>query len=110
MILAAVAFLIEKLVVSLSSHTQQLSVLASVNCYAGTMEMKPIDSITKDVIMNFMIEKVLPSVCAKWPREDANKPIFIQQDNAQPQVAIKDKIFCDAAKQDGFDIRLITQP
>jgi hypothetical protein len=46
------------------------------------MVMKPITSITRDVIKDFMINKVLPAIWAKWPREDVVKPIFIQQDNA----------------------------
>ena len=57
-----------------------------------------------------MIEKVLPAIRARWPREDANKPLFIQQDNAPSHVAPNDSLFCEAAKQDGFDIRLILQP
>ena len=40
--------------------------------------MKHIESVTKEVIRDFMIEKVLPAIRAKWPREDAHKPIFIQ--------------------------------
>ena len=47
---------------------------------------------------------------AKWPREDVNKPIFIQQDNAPSHLKVDDPIFCEAAKQEGFDIRLICQP
>jgi hypothetical protein len=33
------------------------------------MEVKPINSITRDVIREFMIEKVLPGIRAKWPHE-----------------------------------------
>ena len=51
---------------------------SSVNRPAGTIVMKPIESVTKEVIRDFMIEKVLPAIRAKWPREDAHKPIFIQ--------------------------------
>ena len=51
---------------------------SSANRPAGTIEMKPIESVTKEVIRDFMIEKVLPAIRAKWPREDAHKPIFIQ--------------------------------
>nr|ABF93607.1 transposon protein, putative, Mariner sub-class [Oryza sativa Japonica Group] len=83
---------------------------SSVNRPAGTIEMKPIESITKEVIRSFMIEKVLPAVRAKWPREDAGKPIYIQQDNARPHIAPDDRMFCEAAKQDGFNIKLVCQP
>lgn len=61
----------------------------------------------------FVIEKVLPAIRAKWPREDASKeskPIFIQQDNARPHIDPSDPIFCEAAAQDGFNIQLICQP
>jgi hypothetical protein len=39
-----------------------------------------------------------------------DKPIYIQQDNAPSHVSPNDKLFCEAAKQDGFDIRLVCQP
>lgn len=38
---------------------------SSVNRPAGTMEVKPIASIKRDVIREFMIEKVLPAIRAK---------------------------------------------
>lgn len=83
---------------------------SSVNRQAGTMEVKPITSITRDVIRTFMIDKVLPAIRAKWPREDVNKPIYIQQDNAPSHLDHDDPLFREAAKQEGFDIRLICQP
>lgn len=75
---------------------------SSVNWPAGTMEMKPIASITKEVIRDFMINK--------WPQEDMNKPIYIQQDNACPHLGPTDQLFHEASQQDGFDIQLICQP
>ena len=57
-----------------------------------------------------MVNKVLPAIRAKWPREDVNKPIFIQQDNAPSHLPVNDLVFCEAAKQEGFDIHLICQP
>jgi hypothetical protein len=72
--------------------------------------MKAINSVNKDVIRAFMIEKVLPAIRANWPPQDANKPIFIQQDNASPHIALNDRMFCEAAKEHGFDIRLVGQP
>ena len=83
---------------------------SSINRPAGTIEMKPIESIKKETIREFMIEKVLPAIRAKWPHEDADKPIYIQQDNAKPHLSPNDRQFCEAAKQDGFDIRLVCQP
>jgi hypothetical protein len=76
----------------------------------GDLVMKPIFSITREVIRDFMVNKVLPAIRAKWPREDIDKPIFIQQDNAPTHLPVNDSIFCEAAKQDGFDICLICQP
>ena len=83
---------------------------SSANRPAGTIEMKPIDPVKKEVVRDFIIEKVLPAIRAKWPPEDAHKPIFIQQDNARPHLAPNDKMFCEAAKQDGFDMRLVCHP
>jgi hypothetical protein len=83
---------------------------SSVNRPAGTMEVKPITSIMRDVIRQFMIEKVLPAIKAMWPRDDVNKPIYIQQDNAPSHIEVHDPLFCEATQQDGFDIRLIYQP
>jgi hypothetical protein len=39
---------------------------SSVNRPVGTMEVKPITSIMRDVIRQFMIEKVLPAIKANW--------------------------------------------
>jgi hypothetical protein len=38
------------------------------------------------------------------------KPIFIQQDNVPSHLKLDDPVFYEAAKQEGFDIRLICQP
>jgi hypothetical protein len=57
-----------------------------------------------------MIEKVLPAIKAKWPRDDVNKPIYIQQDNTPSHIEVHNPLFCEAAQQDGFDICLICQP
>jgi hypothetical protein len=38
-----------------------------------------------------------------------DKSIYIQQDNAPSHISPNDKLFCEAAKQDGFDIRLVCQ-
>jgi len=76
----------------------------------GEEVIKPIQSITRDIIRDFMINKVLPAIRAKWPREDVHKPIFIQQDNAPTHLKVDDPQFCECTKHDGFDIRLICQP
>jgi hypothetical protein len=82
----------------------------SRNRLRGEQVIKPITSITRDVIREFMVHNVLPAIRAKWPREDMDKPIYIQQDNAPSHLPVNDPTFCEAAKQEGFDIRLICQP
>ena len=57
-----------------------------------------------------MLNKVLLAIRAKWTREDVGKLIYIQQDNAPSHLKLDDPVFCAAAKQNGFDIRLICQP
>ena len=57
-----------------------------------------------------MISKVLPAIRACWPREDARKTIWIQQDNARTHLPINDEQFAVAVAQTGLDIRLVNQP
>jgi len=90
--------------------TFERAIRRSDNRLRGEEVVKPIQSITMDVIRDFMINKMLPAIRAKWPREDLNKPIFIQQDNAPSHLKVDDPQFYAVAKQDGFDIRLICQP
>ena len=90
--------------------TQEPARRTSVNRAAGTMETKPITSIKREVIRSFLIEKVLPTIKAKWPREDLRYPIYIQQDNVRTHIDHNDDEFCRAATQDGFDIHLMCQP
>ncbi|KAL4587630.1 hypothetical protein LXL04_000502 [Taraxacum kok-saghyz] len=82
---------------------------SSKNRVAGTLETKPILSVTKEVTKSWLIEKVLPDIRAKWPRSQLG-PIFIQQDNAKPHIDVNDSEFLEAASRDGFDIRLNFQP
>ncbi|XP_047258605.1 uncharacterized protein LOC107876281 [Capsicum annuum] len=82
----------------------------SKNRTAGTMETKPIQSVTKDITRACLIEKVLPAIRAKWPASDSNNPIFLQQYNERPHIGNNDLEFIEAARQDGFDIRLCFQP
>ena len=59
--------------------TKEPAKRTSANRVAGTLETKPITSITREVIRFFLIEKVLPAIRAIWPREDIRYPIYIQQ-------------------------------
>ncbi|XP_024627974.1 uncharacterized protein [Medicago truncatula] len=90
--------------------TQEPAKRNSVNRAAGTLETKPITSVTKEVSRTFLIEKVLPAIREKWPEDCVRDPIFIQQDNARTHIDHNDAEFCEAAKLGGFDIRLMCQP
>ncbi|KAI5429490.1 hypothetical protein KIW84_034179 [Lathyrus oleraceus] len=83
---------------------------SSINRAAGTLEIKPITSVNKQVIRSYLIEKVLPAINEKWLREEIRSPIYIQQDNARTHIDTKDDEFCRVASRDGFDIRLMCQP
>jgi hypothetical protein len=58
--------------------TFEQAIRGSHNRLRGEQVIKPIQSITREVIRDFMINKVLPTIRAKWSREDMSKPIFIQ--------------------------------
>ena len=55
---------------------------SSVNRPAGTIETKCIN-ISKEVYTKYLIEKVLPAVYDKWPRDRSTRQqtVFLQQDN-----------------------------
>ncbi|XP_074287884.1 uncharacterized protein LOC141613048 [Silene latifolia] len=72
----------------------------SKNRVAGTIETKPIDSITKQVVKNMMLGVVLPEIKRKWSA-NASKTIFIQQDNARPHISNTDPDFREATSSDG---------
>ncbi|XP_042016761.1 uncharacterized protein LOC121764771 [Salvia splendens] len=75
----------------------------------GTMETKPIQSITKEVMTACLLNQIIPSIKAKWPA-NASKKIFIQQDNAKPHLRAADHQFEALASTDGFEFHLISQP
>jgi hypothetical protein len=61
-------------------------------------------SVTKATSREFLINKVLPAIKAKWPAEERHLPIFIQQDNAKTHIDVNDPEFVAAAQSDGWDI------
>jgi hypothetical protein len=67
-------------------------------------------SVKKATSREFLINKVLPAIKAKWPAEERHLPIFIQQDNAKTHIDVNDPEFVAAAQSDGWDIRLTCQP
>jgi hypothetical protein len=92
---------------------QKAAKRSSKNRAVGTMETKPIESVTKEVTKRFLIEKLYPAIREKWPRSPhQNDPIklFVQQDNARPHPDANDPELLKAGDEDGFHIRLIQQP
>nr|XP_051185546.1 uncharacterized protein LOC127299597 [Lolium perenne] len=75
----------------------------------GTLETKNV-KVDRDLMREFLIEKVLPAIRAAWPVEDAGQTIFIQQDNAKPHILPNDPAFKEAVANIGMDIRLVQQP
>ncbi|KAK9697432.1 hypothetical protein RND81_08G037200 [Saponaria officinalis] len=82
---------------------------SSKNRENGTLEIKSIESITKEVVKQCLLEKVIPAIKDKWPLNASGK-IWIQQDNVKPHILPKDLDFLEVAKSDGFDMDLICQP
>ncbi|XP_042012025.1 uncharacterized protein LOC121760418 [Salvia splendens] len=82
---------------------------SSKNRQAGTMEKKPIESITTNVVRECLINKILPAIIAKWP-DGATKVLKIQQDNARPHIKDNDSAFREVAQQSGFSISIVQQP
>ncbi|XP_048492931.1 uncharacterized protein LOC125493521 [Beta vulgaris subsp. vulgaris] len=81
----------------------------SANRDRGTIETKAKQHITKQVIREMIINKLLPSIKEKWPANRC-KTIWIQQDNARPHIFPDDAKFLEAARKDGFDMHLVCQP
>ncbi|KAK1381046.1 hypothetical protein POM88_027791 [Heracleum sosnowskyi] len=82
---------------------------ASKNRARGVIEVKPIESITKIVIKQCLIEKIIPAIKVKWS-SDFNKHIVIQQDNARPHISDNDEDFIKVAQDGEFYITLANQP
>ena len=57
-----------------------------------------------------MIDKLIPEIQARWPREARHETIWIQQDNAPSHVLVDDAVFAAVVAQTGLDIRLMNQP
>ena len=67
-------------------------------------------NVNKDISRSFLISKVILAIHRVWPREDAGKTIWIQQDNARTHVAPNDPVFLEAVALTGLDIRIMNQP
>ncbi|KAH6837839.1 hypothetical protein C2S53_000557 [Perilla frutescens var. hirtella] len=82
---------------------------SSKNRSKGTLETKAIESVSKKVIRNCLINQILPAIKAKWP-PFASKVIYIQQENAKPHIKDSDLVFREALNTDGFEFTLVQQP
>jgi len=72
---------------------------SSINIPRGTWELKPI-YITRDVYRKYMIEKVLPAIFDRFPRERSrDQTIFIQQDNPNSHFKPDDAEWIHASTQ-----------
>ena len=81
----------------------------SKNRDKGTLETKSV-IVTRDVMREYVTQKVVPAIQSLWPEEDAGQPIFIQQDNARTHILPNDPAFTEAVAETGLDIRLMQQP
>ena len=75
----------------------------------GTLETKSV-IVNREVMRQFLIEKVIPAIKSKWAQDAALETIFIQQDNARTHVSPNDPAFLQAVAATGLDIRLMQQP
>ncbi|CAM0944690.1 unnamed protein product [Alopecurus aequalis] len=66
-------------------------------------------NVTRDVMREYLTQKVVPAIQALWPADDVG-PIFIQQDNARTHILADDPAFKAAVEETGMDIRLMNQP
>ena len=81
----------------------------SENRERGTLETKNL-VVTRKVMREYFLDKLLPAIKALWPQEDVGQTIFIQQDNAKPYILPDDLAFVEAVANSRLKIRLMQQP
>lgn len=81
----------------------------SENRERGTLETKTI-IVNREVMREYLIEKVVPAIEEMWPEDAAGQPFFIQQDNARTHILPNDVDFAEAVAATGLDIRIMQQP
>jgi hypothetical protein len=67
--------------------------------FISTLVTKAMTSVRKEISRQFLLEKVLPAIKAKWPVEEKGMTIFIQQD-----IDVNDPAFLETTQADGWDI------
>ncbi|GAA0172515.1 hypothetical protein LIER_26325 [Lithospermum erythrorhizon] len=82
----------------------------SRNRDAGMIEMKPITSVTREVVRACLVDEVIPTIRNVWPQENLDEVIYIQHDNARTHVDPSDEQFQVAGTLSGLHLQLICQP
>ena len=80
----------------------------SKNRPKGTMVTKEITSVNKEIIKGILIDKLIPAIVEKYPR-DCDE-VIVQMDNASPHITNEDKDWEAAVKVSGIKIRIKHQP
>nr|XP_051196688.1 uncharacterized protein LOC127310025 [Lolium perenne] len=75
----------------------------------GDLMLKNLN-VTREVMREYLCEKVIPAIVEVWPDDGDVGTIWIQQDNARTHVPPDDPIFQATVKASGLDIRLTFQP
>lgn len=65
----------------------------------GTLKIKPINSIIKDVTRRMMVDKVVTLIESIWSGGISSGTIFVQQDNVKPHISVDDPEFVETAKK-----------
>lgn len=82
----------------------------SKNRPRGTLETKAITSVTKDVIKEMIVSKVMPAIREKMPLSRKSCPVYIQQDNAKPHASAGDTSLLEEGLKEGWNIVMTNQP
>ncbi|KAF0703467.1 hypothetical protein AaE_015359 [Aphanomyces astaci] len=88
---------------------QEPAIRSSRNRVRGTLETRPI-AVNAAVYQRFLSDRVLPAIFAKFPRQGAARPLFIQHDNAGPHQGIDHGLLTDLAREYRWDVRIRSQP
>ncbi|XP_021858811.2 uncharacterized protein [Spinacia oleracea] len=83
---------------------------SSKNILKGTMETKIVEFVNQKVTRPMLINEIVPTIKAKWPRDGRHKIIFIQQDNAKAHISQEDPECQQVYQQEGFTFILLNQP
>ena len=84
----------------------ELAKWSSKKCAKGTPVWKN-QCITRDVYCEYLIQKFLPAVKERWPRN--NRRIWLQQDGAKSHILQDDVEFKEAVEQIGLNLTMFTQ-